>query len=334
AKFNYISIYGFRNYCFPFAFLFAFYLMPLKNPHLVIKGVLLGAFLATLFGFIQLMIGAKFLLQFGYGENHFLGTAFYIVGGEFQRLVGTFGSPNEFGLFTSMALMLGIYYYGVTKNKWLLLFIAVEMAAVVYTFSRSSWLATFFATIYLIVTMNLIKFKKIELKNIPKKNYFFIVPGLAAVLFAVYILVLKIYNYIHITITGQDPSSLGHFFSLVEGVMKVIENPAGFGLGYNGPKAEVVGLDVVIIESSYILLAFEFGVIGLLLFLLVMYFTIKKFRENLSTRPVNMAITIAFLTGCFFLPQIQSLDVTYFYWSMVGLLLNKNFVIHNRELNG
>ena len=36
-NFSFISIYGFRNYYFPFAFLFVSYLLPIKRPELLIK---------------------------------------------------------------------------------------------------------------------------------------------------------------------------------------------------------------------------------------------------------------------------------------------------------
>ena len=64
-----------------------------------------------------------------------------------------------------------------------------------------------------------------------------------------------------------------------------------------------------------------------------MFFTMRKFKENPQTKVINTAMTLAILIGFFFLPQIQSLDVTYFYWLMVGLLLNRDFSIpHQWEI--
>ena len=167
----------------------------------------------------------RFLLQFGYGKNNFLGSAFYIVGGEFQRLVGTFSSPNEFALYLSLVLLLGIYYYGVRKDKLLLLFIAFESVALIYTFSRSSWIAFFFPALYLVSKMKIFKVKKIQWKKLFKKYALVIIPVGGLLLFLLGDLVLKISDYIIKTFTLKDPSSVGHFTSIAEGLQKAIEKP-------------------------------------------------------------------------------------------------------------
>lgn len=327
-KFSFISIYGFRNYFFPFAFFFAFYLLPIKNPGLLMKGTLTSAFFVSLFGFVQLFfLGPPFLLQFGYGENGFLGSSFYIVGAEFQRVVGTFSSPNEFGFYLCMIILVAIYYQAMTKEKWPLFLIAVELWALVDTFSRSSWVAFFVAACYLLVKLNFISWVLNSVKRIPRKWYFVPILLIGAGIYFSWGIFGKIYEYLIKTITLQDPSSVGHFTSIIDGFKTSLQHPFGFGLGRNGPKGEALGLQLNNVESSFYLVSYELGLVGLMAFLLVMATTFLKFRENPHTRVITISLTIALLINFFFLPTIQSLDQTYLYWTLIGLFLNKDFFL-------
>lgn len=329
---------GYRYDYEPFLILFAAYNLKIDRQKifLFLKAFLIFSFLLAIWALFQAnVLGTKFLFENGYGNNGYLDPAYFIAGHTFQRAMGTLAVPNNYGVFVGISIIIALYFRSFFKNKWLYyIFVAIQCIALIETFSRSAWLGLIMCIVIYILLEK-------------KKNIFMIIVFIATIGSLLFFIVLitnpdnTIVNYLIKTITLQDSSSLGHWNSWIEGINFIANNPFGIGLGVAGPKASALTGEFLNVESSYFLIAYELGIIGLLLFLMFNFSILWAFKKKYKFMKEEDYLFIKSVfyswivvsVSYFFLPSYQEAEVQIIILCLTGLALNL-YVEYKVKYNG
>lgn len=321
------SLSGYRYDYEPFLILFAAYNLKFDRQKLLnfLKLFLIFSFLLAIWALFQAnILGTKFLFENGYGNNGRLDPAYFIAGHTFQRAMGTLAAPNNYGVFVGISIIIAVYFRSYFKYKWLYyVFLTIQCISLIETFSRSAWLGLIMCIIIYVLLEK-------------KKNIFMIIVFIATLGCLLFFIVLianpdnTIVNYLIKTITLEDSSSLGHWNSWVEGINFIANNPFGIGLGIAGPKASALTGEFLNVESSYFLIAYELGIIGLFVFLIFnmsILWTFKKrftfLREEESSFIKSVFYSwIVVSASYFFLPSFQEAEVQIIILCLTGLAFN------------
>ncbi len=223
-------------------------------------------------------LGPQFLLANGYGEDGQLHFSLFASGFPFQRAIGTFGSPNVFGLYLVIMLLVGIGV-GRTRRVHVLVWsgaLAVLSAALLASFSRS-------AAIGLAAGALMGRLLSPPLRQRHRKQA---LPMLSALAVAA-ALVVSVSGYLgalpqHLyrTVTLRDTSVVGHIQSVADAVHLLLEHPFGVGIGQNGPRSAVYTGQLANAESSYLIVAADIGIIGSLAYWAVWVATLTALRRG------------------------------------------------------
>ena len=307
--FSISSLYGLRNLIEPLLFLLVVRNVKVSGKFFreLIRLLVLIAFFISLFGIFQcLYLGDQFLLDLGYssGSNGGLHHSFYFSGGILQRNVGTFSSPNDFGFFLTVVIVMLDYYKIFKKKSVLWLMNVVLYFSLFLTFSRSAILGL---ALYLFVN-NLKKCLKIIC-------LFVLVFSLLNFLFPE--LLLTINRFLSLTFSGKDPSIKGHLDSLLFSIDLVKENFLfGLEMGRVGPKASLYFNTLIDVESSFFCLLLDVGFVGFLLYII-------SFIPLMNNKLVLLLLLSVF-PALFLLPMIYELEVMLILYGLIGLISIKN----------
>lgn len=328
------ALYGFRVFSEP---LVVFYLA--RHARLSIKTInkffiamfYLGVIISA-WGIIQASIlGDKFLINLGYDSlNGKLMTSFYIAMFYFQRAVGTFGSPNTFGIYLQLCIMLGIYlnYHKlITCKKVYYLSNILMLCALIYSFSRSAILA-------LILSLTLFTSLIYGLRKCMFS--IFIIASVLSIVFTFIFfsnkdIIEPLITHTTNTLTLQDPSVVGHIDSINNSINFTLKNPLGIGLGKTGPRASARTGVFINSENSFFILLFDLGIYGLFLYLFLLCLIIVNLYTKISNIAfcsikslyvVILSILIGQLIAWNLLPYIVELETTLLLFFLVGLAYN------------
>ncbi|NQX35583.1 O-antigen ligase [Herbiconiux sp. VKM Ac-2851] len=120
---------------------------------------------------------------------------------------------------------------------------------------------------------------------------------------------------------GGDPSLGGHSSSLDEGLRTLVQNPFGVGLGLVGPRAANYEQSYHV-ESFWLLIGLEAGVIVLGLFVILMLVLVRRSVTSKSSLGfLGAAVLAASLVSQLVLPTFQEGAVSFLVWLLVGLSL-------------
>ena len=326
------GLYGFRGTVEPFAFYFIARRLSIRSKRLakIINCLLIVAVLVSVFGFVQAyVLGYSFLLKYAIDPitNRLANSNFAYMGGQFIiRASSTFSSPNQFGMYIAILILVGfgiLSEHSVTGLKVTSVAL-VLIVGLLTTFSRSSWLA--FGTGFLLM---------FGLRRKIKKQIVVVVFVLALLALPV-VMRLNIFERVAETVSLADPSAAGRLPSIMSGIEFVQQNPLGVGLGTSGPRS--VRFDKVLdqhAENFYVLMAMEIGVAGLLLYLVLigmtvlqLYWTYRRVREPLH-RGVILGTLLALVgssTGVVFIPSLQAIEVASLLWFFIGISVSAKSV--------
>jgi len=235
------------------------------------------------------------------------------------KLLGSFSSPNFLGAYLGLGFCVLIWFLFVvkiTQKKWIglgivgLLLFAV---LIVFTKSRASWLATLAS-----ITLLLFTSKKINLflkkTSLLKKTI---------VVFALLILIVGASKFLY----SLKPESVkGRLLVAKITLQEVAKKPIlGHGLfsfagGYNKAKATYFtkeerpwsevknGTYVFTPFNDYLLIAYEIGLVGLLLIMSILLFSFLKTDINRYTR-IGMALVVNVLVLALFSSPLSSIPI-------------------------
>ena len=284
----------------------------------------------TFFGAFQVFVlGKQFLLGLGYGGGNQLSVSFYINGFYgFQRMVSTFSSPNDCGLYLS-----GLFIVSLISRSWIeqkykktyIFGMIIIFIGIILTFSRTSLLAV---TITSLIYYFRSRKQRIKAKKILGYSVLVVVLFLLAVYMDNRFLGSRVVNMfsssISSTIRKTDASFLKHIDDLILPAKNVIYHPLGYGMGLNGPVAvSALGESVAhAVESSIWLIGYDAGIIGVLLyyypFVSLLRGVFSKRKSMIEQKiPAYLALctTILFLT----LPYCSSYESTFLMFLFAGL---------------
>lgn len=268
-------------------------------------------------------------------------------GGNLYRAIGTLEGSTVLGWFLLFPYLIGLcgYYF---KNDMLKLrtknTIFLVLLCLVFSWSRSAIL------IAVISTLILLFFKKKNSINLGKLMRAIIIfvclfIGLTGLMT---LLPSNAFTSVFTSSLGlfsgnYDGSSLGRIYTVLAGINYIIEKPfVGVGLGnYGYVLSLLTGVEeytFATAHNTFIELWCELGILGLILFVLIFYFLLKKGVRvyNLATNKEGqfigmsmLILTISFLILCLFGGSIVHPKTFSLLWLVLGLL--NSYIISNEE---
>ena len=195
-------------------------------------------------------------IQFLYGSNIFLNI--------FNRISGTFVNPVQFGHFLSLISIFAIVFWlnNKKKNSIYFFFAGLAILCLLLTYTRGAWLG-FFAGIGSLVILT---------KSIGRKLFLILIISSVSLLVLLFLPNINELLISSINFTNTEISSVAtRLLIWHKGFGLFLENPL-FGIGL---KQSFYILNVEP-HNDYLRVLIELGIIGLIQFLLISYFMIRK----------------------------------------------------------
>ena len=290
----------------------------------------IGLAVIAVYGFLQaFFLGDDVLIALGYdGKDGFLTSPSFYISHFFgqQRSVGTFVSPNICGIILAAALCALLLTDREKPFRQKFILGAMLMIGLLSTYSRSAMVG-FAAAVgfYWLITAIWKRINKQTLRRIG-------LIALASVIFLVLDqLILKgmfvkmLLSTFFRTFNGEDPSANTHLEHLLKPTPDDAGATPGFFLnfGMNGPMA-VEYTSATLVESSFLLMKNELGILGSILFFAPYVAVIALTVRNRKAYPyfTPAAVCIAVLVSYVFLPNVQTFEVPFYCFLFMGLYCN------------
>lgn len=296
------------------------------NLKLILRIAIIGLGVVGVFGMLQSTVLPKdFLSHFGY-DGTIIPSYFTIDGvGGLVRFSSTLRGPNVLGAYMVVAIPLLVSYWifirkELTLKKQILFSITLisSLLTLYFTYSRSAWIGLVVAGI----TYLSFVFRKYKLQML-----------IFAVLMLTAGMVMIIPNrdtyFVQQVVFHIDPSEQSgvnsddeRLQSLQTGFSGIKNNITGHGIGSAGTPS-TYGDKPTIVENYFLDNAYQFGVFGLALLLVIYYYVIRllwSIKNNwlaVSLMSSFLGITVASM----FWPVWSDETVSYIWWGVTGLVL-------------
>jgi hypothetical protein len=284
--------------------------------------ILLGAtVLVAIFALLQATVLPKdFLTHLGYGftagqpapyQTVLIGQTVH------NRFGSTLGGPNQLGTYLILPLALS-FLFGLRERRWWLLSLAI-IPAIFVSYSRGAWIGAAAALVLCVLLIT--------------RGRTRVIAGALSGLIIVASLALAIIpgnpisTYLHhpSPSTSQN-SDTQHAASLASGSIALIHVPLGHGLGTAGPATFHAGV-VNIIEDDYLQVGYELGIIGLLLFVVLIALTVTYLSRQTSLTAVATAGAILGISlTALVLPAWTDTSTALTVWTIAGASLGVRHV--------
>ncbi|MBT2290571.1 O-antigen ligase family protein [Paenibacillus albidus] len=261
----------------------------------------------------------------------------YLQALNYSRMVSTFLSPNVFGSYMAILLLLTIHeaLNNKIRSFYAIVFIVVFSVCLILSFSRGAW-AFAIGGIFLLLLLSRNKFSKKQIEFATLSLFaiiavFLVMPfinrGLDEYLLARF---KSIFDF-------SNESSYGRSNNWLQVLEAFSNNIFGLGLGiasinlsYYPELAQKLGVNVV--DGYYVKIIAETGIIGLLLFsgflILVIHSLIKLIKkssnERSSTYVLITAILFGFLIQSFGSNTFDFVNISPFLWIFIGFAIKLN----------
>lgn len=291
---------GFRFDILPLVFLLIVRRVEWPNIKMLLKITLVVASVVAVFGLLQsTVLPQDFLMKFGYSNSvleyrpdiAIAGCQYLEASDKVCRATATFGGPTRYG--TYLLLIVGLLVpFLISKKPWSLVIgnynfvghwslrywslLVVVVANIALTYSRSIWLGA--------AAMGVFAFFWFTPRGAKIK-----IAAAAVILACVVVAGTWVYGLSQAQINNwpppflrvlfvRDVSTSAHFDFAKQGLQLVANHPLGMGLGTVGPAS--VRFQKLLTENWFLQIADEMGVIGLLIFLGILFFISKKLLAN------------------------------------------------------
>lgn len=338
-----IGVYGLRNYALPLALFFLARLMAYSRrdvQRLVAVLLLVGAGVAVLGIYQARALSFSDMIALGYvdeagGVPHAFRTALR-PGFRVPRAVSTTTGPNQFAVYLNWLILVclfGVVYLRSRAQRILLGGLAaLFLATLLLTLSRGGLLALLVALAawgVLLVQRHGVRRSWRELTQ----NRLLLAGLAALVVFgAVGAATSGFAQRIVRGFTGEDSSANAHESSIQHTIAFIAEHPLGIGTGMVGERALQFADEAAVehTESSYLQVAMELGIPGLLLLLITLgalLAALWRMRSRASSRgdPWSVAVVelaLVFWIGAMvdfvFTPLLQNLLAAGYLWWAAG----------------
>jgi hypothetical protein len=320
----------------------------------VFKVILIAAGIIAVYGIIGMYLPQEFFSWLGYGDLHSLYqsdaplAAFQQIGGTaIRRIQSTMSGPNQLGLWLLIPLSILLTGKKVLGSRFSVLGPFV-LFAMLLTLSRSAVLA---AGVMVAVVL---------WQQLPRKKFF----QFAGVLFC-FSFVLSIASYFFASdVVLRAASTSDHISRPIEAMHTIIKNPLGLGLGTAGPASNRVSDTCVYLEEGddpswaqehpnlcvfvgesqvqskdgacmcpvlpenwYLQMGVEMGILGMVLFLMLVFILLRKLSVVGNRLSVTSPVFLAFLgisIAALFLHAWEDAAVAYTVWLLVAISLPRD----------
>ncbi len=291
----------------------------------VIAEVLMNRQLQTLTGYADY---SYYFFNFEPSGIFGLSTTFQSEGG-YKRFASFFANPLEHAAATLIALSVVAALYTNDDNKFKInnmgtLALGASFISILFAISRAP-LVAYFVIIYVYA---LITKKKIIVNTIH------VAVG-SVTIYLIYLFTkfednnTGIVEVLMNTVDFSNPSSVGHVLEWVQGIMAMIEQPLGLGLGSSGRVGGTLGENVGG-ENQFIIIGVQVGIIALILYLSVYIMFIKtglKWVNQLKGKERKVCMVVLLLKIGFFIPLLTSevegsSYISYINWFLSGLFIS------------
>lgn len=287
----------------------------------LLRALIASTSLVSTLALLQVWVLPKdFLVRFGYNQTTIAPVQLIDPAIKSVRVFATTGGPNQLGAF----LILPICYIIAAAVKrlrwWHLPVLAIDVLALVHTYSRSAWIGAIvgaLVTLFLCLSVRASKTALIIVLTLV------IATGLVGWYSLRHNSRLE-YYLLHSSArdTGLVTSDSQHIKAIKNGMERVRSNPAGLGLGAAGPASQY-GSQAFIPENYYLQIALETGLAGLAVFLmwqLAVATRLWRLRHITSAKAllgtlVGISVVNLFLHGW------ADSTLALVYWTLAGVVV-------------
>lgn len=239
-----------------------------------------------------------------------------------MRLASFFSDPLEMASSSLLAFATGLIWYLSRKRaeSWFyLLVMAAALGSLFFSASRAAF-GAFFVMLFFVALV----FRLYRLLALGATMLF---------LFVIYVLYFAsedFYYFVYDTITFQNASSVGHLVEWFLALDAMIANPEGLGLAMSGNTGSVEDEVRVGGENQFLIYGVQLGVLGMLLYILVLgigiYKSLLVFRHSKDNSVARVAFVAATTKFGLLLPLFTANAELYAYvslttWWMMGYTL-------------
>lgn len=239
------------------------------------------------------------------------------------RSFATLGGPNQLGAYLILPLVFSIVYGIKKRMPWLVIAAVPVLGGIVVSYSRSAWIG---AIVAVIIALFMVLNKK--QKIILSVGSLLIVLGVSLLVFSQIGKSSRIENILlhgrlfENRIEGSDQNRIN---ALLDSADAVKERPFGHGLGSAGP-ASFQSTNPFITENWYLQIAYEVGLIGLLLYICAFTGLMGDFYRN-RTNPLAISlfsVTVGILVVNLFLHSWADSTLALIMFTLYGLYKGRN----------
>ena len=297
----------------------------------VVRFVLVISTIVCVLGLFQWFLPKDTLEHFGYRPDLGVKPNFFInEDPAFPRVFATFRDPNSFGAYLLIPILLLVQLIQKSKNKLFLGgLLALHLAVLYLSFSRAAWVG-------LLVGLGMLLVISHRQKSLQFMKQFWpvLVAGLVACSFVLYS-VRGTQVFRSIVLKANDSNAAAdldsdeyHLHYIREGAEGVADRPLGHGPGTAGIVSIRSGDQQQLTENYYIQIAYEVGVIGLLVFVALWLFVIRLLaRQKPSTlTSVLLASAAAYAVMGMVMHLWSNEAVAFGWWGLAGLVVQSKAV--------
>ncbi|MCU1481326.1 MAG: hypothetical protein JWQ19_2112 [Subtercola sp.] len=307
---NQQALYGFRNdYLHLLLLIIVPAVLTVQTAERVARVVAVVAQLATAFTLYSYSQGLQWLFTLGIFPVP-SGTAYpsslFVQGSIVPRAFSPFPGPNELALANLLFIVIII-----CRSNWkLVLRLALCVLPVVAIFLSQSRSGEIGLAVIVVVLL---------LRGMARAGAGTVLLGVVVVASLAGVGVVA-FTTSFLTGDTVNLSAQGHALSLTESIPKLFENLFGFGVGQVGPRAYLYTTSPILVESYWLVLGLESGIVVLLLYFVLL--------AKLIVRPLRAKTLMAFtavlaiagsLVSQAVLPTLQDASTIYMLWIAVGI---------------
>jgi hypothetical protein len=246
---------------------------------LFIKIGIAGALVMVIFSILQVTIlPADILKYIGYNNSTIVPYLTVDQNHSYIRINSTLRGPNPVGAYTLIVLTLliaALYRKAVVPKKTRIVMAILAVGGVIAlwaSYSRSALLAAILSALIVVLT--------VSYKRIAPRIWVGALTAIIVVILAVFTIggstfVSNIFLHDNPNGGSATKSDQGHLSSLSDGAKLVIRQPLGAGVGSTG-SASLYTKSPLVIENQYLFIAHEAGWIGLIAFMVLFVWILKK----------------------------------------------------------
>lgn len=249
--------------------------------------------------------------------------------GGFKRFASFFASPLEHAGATLIALAVIAAVYTNDEYKFKLdtfgwLALGATLLSIIFAISRSAFISYFIMIyFYCLFTRRTLIIRSIHISIVVTISYLiFLLTQNEDYDGLVQDVILNTINFTH-------PSSIGHVVEWVQGILSIVQNPLGIGLGSSGRIGGSLGENIGG-ENQYIIIGVQAGIIALALYMAVYISFIKTARKwyyKLSFREKQLCLAILLIKIGFIIPSLtseteSSVYISYLTWFLSGIFIS------------